>query len=158
MNAMEGHQAHVYYPHVKHRHVIAPCPLHATAANPSKRRLGKCSVCLLGLVSRVPCTVRKTNSMVLLHGIAIVPSIPFAATERRTTHVLAAVAALEALSTSAVPLSPSLRRDTAVLDVENSAAPMGKTKVQPLASMRSNSSSMFPSSPLQAGTPSWTPA
>ena len=72
------------------------------------------------------------------------PRIPSVATGRRTAHVLAALVAPEAPSTSAVPLSPSLRRDTAVLEVDNPSAPNGKTQVQPPASMRSLAASMYP--------------
>ncbi|CAL5220498.1 g2527 [Coccomyxa viridis] len=48
---------------------------------------------------------------------------------RRAANALAAVAAPDALAAPAVSLSPSLRRDTAVLQVHSPAAPGGKTQV-----------------------------
>ena len=79
----------------------------------------------------------------------------------RGTHILAAVAAPDALAISAVSLSPSLQRDTAVLEVHHPDAPDGKTQVLPFFQTQHARHGLAPyhhhglTDPLMAGV--WTP-
>lgn len=166
MKALQGHQAYFHQPHQEYCYVATPCSHHSTALHPSTRRLGRLLPLppghpqLCAMHSRRKLLMQVSNSLFEHIRISSMtkqyaePSIPSASTDRKTAHVLAAVAAPKTPSTSAVSLSPSLRRDTAVLEVENPAAPTGKTQVQPPASVGSIAASKYPLlqlSPFQAG-------